>query len=51
MALMMNDGAMKTFVNLPEEEKQAVLSKARCAKSRDDMVALVDGLAQNTAGM
>ena len=49
MELMMNDGAMQIFSNLPETEKQKMLAKARSALSREEMTQLVNSLKDRRA--
>ena len=44
MALAQNVNAMKEFSGLTEAEKEEILNRARDAKSREDMEALVNRL-------
>ncbi|NLW74794.1 MAG: YdeI/OmpD-associated family protein [Clostridiales bacterium] len=50
MALAMNPDAMKAFSNLPETGQQQYLERARAAKSKEEMEALVQSLADYTKG-
>lgn len=44
MALAMNEPAMKVYAAMNEAQKQAVLTKARNARSRNEMNEIVSGL-------
>lgn len=45
MALSQNEAAMQRFETLPDEEKQAVIQRAHAVSSKQEMDALVAGLA------
>ena len=45
LALSSNTAAMNRYAHLSEEQKQDILSKARDARSEEDMYALVASLA------
>ncbi len=47
MTLAQNPAAMKTFANLPENQKQAVLARAGAVKSKAEMQQLVAALVEN----
>ena len=44
MALAQNESAMKRFEGMPESEKQSIIQRAKCASSRREMQAIVDGI-------
>jgi hypothetical protein len=50
MALAMNPDAMKVFSSLPETGQQQYLERARSVKSKEEMEALVQSLADYTKG-
>lgn len=45
MSLAQNELAMKKFEHLPDDEKKAVIQKTHNVKSKAEMQALVDSLA------
>lgn len=45
MALAQDTGAMQYFATLPMPEKQAIIDKAHAVKTKEEMQALVSGLA------
>lgn len=45
MALAMNEPAMEAYAAMTEQQKQAVLRKARNAQSRQEMQRIVESLA------
>ena len=47
MTLAQNPAAMKTFANLPKDQKQAVLTRAGTVKSKAEMRQLVAALTEN----
>jgi 2,3-bisphosphoglycerate-independent phosphoglycerate mutase len=49
MALAQNENAMRRFEALGEEEKQAVIDRARAVSSKREMESLVSGLADDDA--
>lgn len=48
MALAQNEAAMQRYALMPEPEKQAVLGKARGARSEREMNQIVSGIAGST---
>ena len=48
MALAMDHAAMEAYAAMTEAQKQAVLSKARGARSEQEMHRIVAGIAKNT---
>lgn len=47
MSMAQSPAAMKAFASLSESEQAAVITKAKAVRSRDEMVRLVNGLANN----
>lgn len=46
MTLAMNESAMKRFAGMSEMEKQSVIARAHSARTKQEMEALVHGLAR-----
>ena len=44
MALAQNESAMKRFEGMPESEKQSIIQRAKCASSKHERQAIVDGI-------
>lgn len=51
MALAMNEPAMAVYAAMSEPEKQAVLTKARSARSEKEMRQIVAAMASNGSSM
>lgn len=49
MALAQNEGAVNAYAMMTKEQKQAVLQKARSARSRREMGQIVAGIAEENS--
>lgn len=50
MALAQNEAAMTKYATMPEAEKQSVISRAKAARSEQEMTQIVAGIAGNIQG-
>ena len=48
MALAVNEPAMNAYATMTEDQKQAILNKAHCVRSEQEMHDLVNSLAHPT---
>ncbi len=46
MALAMNFNAMNAYSAMTEEQKQAIVEKAKAARSREELQSIISGIAR-----